>query len=59
VLAGIHLDRELRGAALETQAAPSGGSGPAAEIRELVELRDSGALSEAELQAAKARLLDS
>jgi hypothetical protein len=54
-LAGLHLDRETD-EAREGLAAPSGG-GTAAEIKELVALRDSGALSESEFTAAKARLL--
>lgn len=54
-LAAAHLNAEVETAALEGMA--SAGAGPAAEIRELVTLRDSGALSEAEFEAAKARIL--
>jgi Short C-terminal domain len=55
-LAGAHLNAEMNDAALEGMAA-AGSSGVAAEIKELVALRDSGALSESEFEAAKARLL--
>jgi hypothetical protein len=53
-LAHLHLDRET-----DEAASAVGASGTAAEIKELVALRDSGALSEPEFAAAKARLLNS
>jgi hypothetical protein len=55
-LAGTHLDAELHDAALEGMAA-AGAGGVAGEIKELVALRDSGALSESEFETAKAQLL--
>lgn len=58
VLADAHLNAEMHEAALEGMAA-AGATGTAAEIKELVALRDSGALSEAEFEAAKARVLGS
>jgi hypothetical protein len=54
--AGDHINGELHTAALEGMAG-SGSTGPAAEIKELVALRDSGDLSQEEFEAAKARLL--
>ena len=58
VLASVHLNAQIHDAALEGMAAV-GATGIAAEIKELAALRDSGALSEAEFEAAKARLLAS
>jgi len=58
VLACAHLNTEMQDAALEGMAA-AGATGTAAEIKELVALRDSGALSEAEFEAAKARVINS
>jgi hypothetical protein len=54
--AGDHIHQKLQTAALEGMAESRGG-GTAAEIKELVALRDSGDLSQAEFEAAKARLL--
>lgn len=56
VLACAHLNTQMHDAALEGMAS-AGTGGTAAEIRELVALRDSGALSEAEFEAAKARVI--
>jgi hypothetical protein len=53
--AGSHIQGELETAAMEGMAS-SGGSA-AAEIRELVTLRDAGDLSQEEFEAAKSRLL--
>jgi hypothetical protein len=58
VLAVIHMDQEADDAARE-EIATAGARGTASEIKELVALRDSGALSESEFEAAKARLLSS
>jgi hypothetical protein len=55
--AGSHIHGELEAAALEGMAG-SGGS-TATEIKELAALRDAGDLSQAEFEAAKARLLGS
>lgn len=57
-LATDHLNHQVEEAALEGMATAAGG-GTAAEIKELVALRDSGALSDSEFQAAKTRLLGS
>jgi hypothetical protein len=57
-LAVVHMDREADDAAREGMVA-AGARGTAAEIKELVALRDSGALSESEFEAAKTRLLSS
>jgi hypothetical protein len=54
--AGDHIRQELHTAALEGMAG-SGTGGTAAEIKELVALREAGDLSPAEFEAAKARLL--
>jgi Short C-terminal domain len=56
-LASVHLQGQIEDAALAGMAAADG-AGTAAEIKELVALRDSGALSESEFEAAKARLLE-
>lgn len=56
--AGDHIHGELQTAALESMAG-SDGTGTAAEIKELVALRDAGDLSQEEFEAAKARLLGS
>lgn len=56
-LAVRHFNQEEDEAAADRASANIGG--PAAEIKELVTLRDSGALSEAEFEAAKARILGS
>jgi hypothetical protein len=53
--AGGHIHGELETAALEGMADSAGGT--AAEIKELVALRDAGDLSQQEFEAAKARLL--
>lgn len=58
ILASAHLETQIQDAALQGMAA-GGAKGTAAEIKELVALRDSGALSDAEFDAAKARLLRS
>ena len=58
VLAGAHLNAQIENAALEGMAT-TGGSGTAAEIKELAALHDSGALSDEEFATAKARLLES
>ncbi len=58
VLACVHLNTQKEDAALEGIVA-AGATGTAAEIKELVALRDSGALTETEFEAAKARLLGS
>jgi hypothetical protein len=58
VLAGAHLDSQREGAALEGMTG-GGAKGTAAEIQELVALRESGALSESEFEVAKARVLRS
>jgi hypothetical protein len=59
VLAGAHLESKMEEAALVGMASAGGTKGTAAEIKELVALRDSGALSEAEFEAAKGRVLRS
>jgi hypothetical protein len=53
--AGGHIQGQLENAALETMAEPA--KSAAAEIKELVALRDAGDLSQDEFEAAKARLL--
>lgn len=58
-LASHSLQGEMEEAALEGMAAKDVSGGTAAEIKELVALRDSGALSDAEFEAAKARVLGS
>jgi Short C-terminal domain len=55
--AGSHLRGQMEDAALESMAEPA--KSPAAEIKELVTLRDAGDLSQEEFEAAKARLLAS
>ena len=57
VLAVGHYESELQDAVLEARAPKSGG--PAGELRELAALHESGALSEVEFEAAKARVLQS
>jgi hypothetical protein len=55
--AGSHIQGQLENAALEGMADPVRST--TAEIKELVALRDAGDLSQAEFEAAKARLLTS
>jgi len=57
MLAGAHLNAELETAVMEAMASGGAVRSTAAEMSELVALRDSGALSDAEFEAAKARVL--
>ena len=56
-LAIHHLDADVEEAKTD-EAAPPQSAGIVAEIKDLVGLRDAGALSASEFEAAKARLLD-
>jgi hypothetical protein len=60
VLAGAHWQQQEEEAALDGMAQSGQSmSGPAAELKELVAMRESGALSESEFESAKARVLGS
>jgi Short C-terminal domain len=49
--------QQAAGAAGVAPAAPAGGADFTAELQQLVQMKDSGALTDAEFQAAKAKLL--
>lgn len=57
VLASAHLNTQIETAAMEGMASAGAGSSMATEIKELAALHESGALTEAEFEAAKARVL--